>query len=200
MDFVQYLPPVLANSAALLPFLIKESPISFPEKLKKLALAMYTIIIWVGYFITLVIGRQLFYLESLTILLLIISFVFFLLVLRNIVRDDSPISKASLYYMLALLFVSMGFTNYSAPSNQVIILLPRSGVQEVYVEDQSGVRINLNYRRGWLETGIILDKNRFENIRSIAINTSENGERVYFRDQLIQANQRGFGELYDFSN
>lgn len=125
MDYVdKLLPPLVTNVIGIIPLILKNSPITYPKHVREYVIVVFSGVVWLGYFITIELGYQIFFAQLFTIATLFLSLIFFLIVLYRILQNESANKfRLTFIYVLGILFITAAFTNYSEPVDKVFIIV-----------------------------------------------------------------------------
>lgn len=173
-DLIKLLPPFVSNIGILVPFLIQSQPFILSPRIKTFVLIISCVIVWLGFFFTLWLGDLMFYAIYFTIIMLLLGLLCLWFVLTKLLKDiNSNTPTTILFYILSILFLSMGFTNYFATKDKVILLINnRKHIQDISYKlnsDQTVFRMNFYNSPVYPIDGIILDKSNFDKITNITI-------------------------------
>jgi len=196
-NILNLLPPV-ATSFGVIPFLIKSSPIAQKESIKYFVIAIYLIIIWLGYICALMIAKYLFFPLNLTIAALCIGIILFFLLFLFIIGEeeskDKPQKakqgKLTVLYALGIFFITVGFTSYSANQGKITFCLLTS--KKVYdfevmfldADANKDMTAKLHLRKVPLKKylGCIIDKKQFNQIKKVTVYYFENESEKDHKD------------------
>ena len=195
------LPPLLVSVGGIISLLLESSPFSpADKKIRKFISALYFMTVWLAYFVSRLLGKYVFYSPIFTLVTFLLGFIFFIIVLYMALNKSKMRSKTVIYYILGLLFVSMGFTNYLLPQEKIVILFDSvNRLEEVIAHDSQGTPRNLFLHTSYLADGVILDKNEYEDLKDFVIIVESQEQPHTLLKQDIQIETLGFkGGKYVF--
>lgn len=180
-SMIPMLPPILASFGGLVGFLLASNPIKYPKNILMMLSVFYVIIVWIAYVMTRLIGEALFFNSLFTVAALILSVVFLYLVIRGYLtssEDSEEIRKANRdprlmtkYYLVAIFFCSVGFTNYLLTTDNVLIKVnDYNSVERLLLHHKDGSFNKLIVHTNVLgTTARVVKKSNFEQYERIEI-------------------------------
>jgi hypothetical protein len=124
VDVIKLLPPVLLGFGAVLPILITKIPFPILDGTRTLLATIMVLLVWAGYWISLLTSNRFFYSNLLTFFLLVAAIIALIVVFLQLQKRTASSLSSSLImyvYLVALLLVSVAAANYVAAKNRVVV-------------------------------------------------------------------------------
>ena len=203
VDIIKLIPP-LVSTFGIIPFILKNSPLQYPQNIKHFAIAIFILIIWVGFFLASLVGPFLFYPMILTISFLLIGLLFFGLLFISLSKkgaEDRPkYLTRNTFYALGLLFSTMAFTNYSGLNNKVVVYIDTKQSilwAEAQYKDDTVIRVYFEHRIFYRAK--LFEKGDFNKVKCFNFFLAPDKSLERIQVDRINIEKMGLGEVYDIS-
>lgn len=198
-EFKNLLPPI-AMSFGIIPLMFKYGILVPQAQLKNFLIVLNLISIWIGYISARLISNYLFYpflftIGTFIIGMLLLLYITYIHIVGSKMNHRSSPFKIVTNYTIALFFITMGFTNYSANQNKITIVVntkkPVYTFEIEYKDATSGMLKSrkLHFRNMPFyknNIGCVIDRKQFNLSENIVIYYFDKNKHRQFETQKIE--------------